>query len=66
MRLWQEVVHRPGVYDLEVDTSRLNPELICKTLLMDRVRPTAFESLLIPIRSSKAFLTIAGQFFTPN
>ena len=25
VRLWQEEVHRPGVYDLEVDTSLLNP-----------------------------------------
>jgi chloramphenicol 3-O phosphotransferase len=26
VRLWQEEVHRPGVYDLEVDTSLLSPE----------------------------------------
>lgn len=25
VRLWQEEVHRPGIYDLEVDTSLLNP-----------------------------------------
>lgn len=25
VRLWQEEVHKPGVYDLEVDTSRLSP-----------------------------------------
>ncbi|RUZ81060.1 chloramphenicol phosphotransferase [Mesorhizobium sp. M7A.F.Ca.US.006.01.1.1] len=25
VRLWQEEVHRPGVYDLEVDTSLLSP-----------------------------------------
>ena len=24
--LWQEEVHRPGIYDLEVDTSRASPE----------------------------------------
>ena len=24
--LWQEEVHKPGIYDLEVDTSRLSPE----------------------------------------
>ena len=24
--LWQEAVHRPGIYDLEVDTSRLSPQ----------------------------------------
>lgn len=26
VRLWQEEVHKPGVYDLEVDTSVLSPE----------------------------------------
>ncbi len=25
VRLWQQEVHRPGIYDLEVDTSVLNP-----------------------------------------
>ena len=25
VRLWQRAVHTPGIYDLEVDTSRLNP-----------------------------------------
>ena len=26
VRRWQEEVHRPGVYDLEVDTAVLKPE----------------------------------------
>ena len=26
VRLWQEEVHKPGIYDLEVDTSLLRPE----------------------------------------
>jgi chloramphenicol 3-O phosphotransferase len=26
VRLWQEAVHEPGIYDLEVDTSLLSPE----------------------------------------
>lgn len=26
VRLWQSAVHDPGIYDLEVDTSRLSPE----------------------------------------
>jgi chloramphenicol 3-O phosphotransferase len=26
VRLWQEEVHKPGIYDLEVDTSQLTPE----------------------------------------
>ncbi len=25
VRLWQQVVHSPGIYDLEVDTSVLSP-----------------------------------------
>ncbi|MCU0501911.1 MAG: chloramphenicol phosphotransferase, partial [Anaerolineae bacterium] len=26
VRLWQQAVHTPGIYDLEVDTSELSPE----------------------------------------
>ena len=26
IRLWQEEVHKPGIYDLEVDTSLLSPQ----------------------------------------
>ncbi|KQU89953.1 chloramphenicol phosphotransferase [Mesorhizobium sp. Root695] len=32
VRLWQEEVHRPGVYDLEVDTSLLGPEQCADTI----------------------------------
>ena len=50
VRLWQEAVHHPGVYDLEVDTSLLNPaqcaDEIRKQLLMYRSRPTAFQVIL--------------------
>ena len=50
VRLWQEAVHQPGVYDLEVDTSRMNPvqcaDAIRKQLLMDELHPTAFERIL--------------------
>ncbi|MBZ9960330.1 chloramphenicol phosphotransferase CPT family protein [Mesorhizobium sp. BR1-1-14] len=49
VRLWQEEVHRPGVYDLEVDTSLLTPAQ-CADAIRGRLRqnvepPTAFERL---------------------
>lgn len=34
--LWQEEVHRPGVYDLEVDTSELSPEQ-CAARIRERL-----------------------------
>ncbi|HEX8045950.1 chloramphenicol phosphotransferase CPT family protein [Rhizobium sp.] len=46
---WQEEVHRPGIYDLEVDTSIKSAEACAEEIrqLMDRgvSRPTAFERL---------------------
>lgn len=46
IRLWQELVHVPGIYDLEVDTSVLNPEE-CARLIRQRLEdgppPTAFQ-----------------------
>ncbi|BCP53613.1 chloramphenicol phosphotransferase [Kaistia sp. 32K] len=46
---WQREVHRPGLYDLEIDTSRLDP-MACATLIRERLTegppgPTAFERL---------------------
>lgn len=46
---WQEHVHRPGIYDLEVDTSTSSPEA-CAEKIRQRLtrpvpRPTAFERL---------------------
>ena len=35
--LWQEMVHRPGIYDLEVDTSVLSPEQ-CADAIAARLR----------------------------
>ncbi|TIN86995.1 MAG: chloramphenicol phosphotransferase, partial [Mesorhizobium sp.] len=32
VRLWQEEVHRPGVYDLEIDTSLLSPGQCADTI----------------------------------
>jgi chloramphenicol 3-O phosphotransferase len=46
---WQREVHRPGIYDLEVDTSKLTPAE-CATAIRQRLRegssPTAFARLL--------------------
>jgi chloramphenicol 3-O phosphotransferase len=46
--LWQELVHLPGVYDLEVDTSLLTPEE-CANLIRQRLDdgppPKAFQSI---------------------
>lgn len=48
VRLWQETVHVPGIYDLEVDTSVLSPEQ-CADLIRKRLKegpaPTAFQRL---------------------
>ena len=48
VRRWQEAVHVPGVYDLEVDTSQLTPEE-CAAAIRRRVDdpepPTAFVRL---------------------
>ena len=46
--LWQELVHVPGIYDLEVDTSKLSPDE-CADLIGQRLEngppPSAFERL---------------------
>jgi chloramphenicol 3-O phosphotransferase len=48
VKLWQETVHVPGIYDLEVDTSVLSPEE-CARLILQRLEegppPTAFQSI---------------------
>jgi chloramphenicol 3-O phosphotransferase len=46
---WQSEVHKPGIYDLEVDTSQLRPEA-CAARIRQRLDeqpagPTAFERL---------------------
>ena len=46
--LWQEEVHKPGIYDLEVDTSLLSPEECAeaiRTRLEDGPPPSAFRQL---------------------
>ncbi len=48
VRLWQEEVHKPGIYDLEVDTSLLSPEECAeriRTRLADGPPGTAFQQL---------------------
>jgi chloramphenicol 3-O phosphotransferase len=45
---WQEAVHMPGIYDLEVDTSVQSPEESAKAVraaLANPPRPSAFEKL---------------------
>jgi chloramphenicol 3-O phosphotransferase len=49
VRLWQEEVHKPGIYDLEVDTSVSSPDE-CAALIAGKLgegpgTPTAFERL---------------------
>ncbi|WP_192245231.1 chloramphenicol phosphotransferase CPT family protein [Mesorhizobium silamurunense] len=48
VRLWQEEVHKPGIYDLEVDTSRLGPQA-CAEVIRQRLlagpEPLAFRRL---------------------
>lgn len=45
---WQEAVHQPGIYDLEVDTSLLSPEE-CASIIRQQIKngpvPTAFQRL---------------------
>ena len=45
---WQEAVHQPGIYDLEVDTGAMTPEQCAEaiaTVLASPSRPNAFERL---------------------
>ena len=49
VHLWQREVHRPGIYDLEVDASLLSPEA-CAAVIRRRLQdgigaPTAFQRL---------------------
>ena len=46
--LWQTEVHRPGVYDLEVDTSLLSPRECADAIrarMADGPAPSAFQWL---------------------
>jgi chloramphenicol 3-O phosphotransferase len=48
VRAWQELVHVPGIYDLEVDTSTLSPQECAEAIrrrLAARPAPTAFPAL---------------------
>ncbi|WP_237153775.1 chloramphenicol phosphotransferase CPT family protein [Oryzibacter oryziterrae] len=46
---WQEMVHQPGLYDLEIDTSVLTPEASAEAILAALTKPpsspSAFERL---------------------
>ena len=48
VRRWQEAVHVPGIYDLEVDTGAMTPEQCAEAIaaaLLAPLRPSAFERL---------------------
>jgi len=48
---WQREVHRPGIYDLEVDTARLSPADCAEAIrrrLADPAPPSAFRRLAQP------------------
>jgi chloramphenicol 3-O phosphotransferase len=47
VRLWQQYVHEPGVYDLEIDTSAVTPEAAASMIRnrMDGPPPFAFREL---------------------
>lgn len=48
VRRWQQAVHQPGIYDLELDSSVLTPEQAAGAIaavLADPPRPSAFEQL---------------------
>jgi chloramphenicol 3-O phosphotransferase len=48
VQLWQREVHRPGIYDLEVDTSAQSPRECAAAIrqhLQQGPRPTAFQRL---------------------
>jgi len=50
VRAWDREVHRPGIYDLEVDTSVLDPQA-CARHLLDALRsgsePSVFAQLFM-------------------
>jgi chloramphenicol 3-O phosphotransferase len=51
VQLWQQEVHKPGIYDLEVDTSVLSPEecaAIIRRQLAEGPPPDAFRQLASP------------------
>lgn len=54
---WQREVHRPGIYDLAVDTSMMTPgecaALIRKRLDAGPTTPTAFQRLAATARGSQ-------------
>ena len=48
VRRWQEAIHDPGIYDLEVDTSVMTPEQCADAIaaaLAAPPRPSAIERL---------------------
>jgi chloramphenicol 3-O phosphotransferase len=58
VRLWQQAVHAPGIYDLEVDASVLSSEeraALIHQRLTDGPQPSAFQHLVtITTRQKRA------------
>jgi chloramphenicol 3-O phosphotransferase len=53
--LWQQAVHTPGIYDIEVDTSVLSPDAcarLIRTELDSDSAPTAFQRLAAMVDSA--------------
>jgi chloramphenicol 3-O phosphotransferase len=59
VRLWQDAVHVPGIYDLEVDTAALSPEA-CAGLIRRRIDqgppPAAFQRLAATATAQAPYL----------
>jgi chloramphenicol 3-O phosphotransferase len=51
VRRWQLEVHQPGIYDLEIDTSAVAPEIAAAMIRerLDGPAPTAFRKLAEPV-----------------
>lgn len=64
VRMWQREVHRPGVYDLEIDTSRLSPKE-CAAVIRRRLDGgppgTAFERIAHGDDSERGHGDMGGQ-----
>lgn len=54
IRLWQQAVHVPGIYDLEVDTSVLNPEQ-CADVIRQRLQEGPIPSAILRLAALSIF-----------
>lgn len=54
VRLWQQAVHVPGIYDLEVDTSVLSPEQ-CADVIRQRLQEGPIPSAILRLAALSIF-----------